>query len=67
MKKRCLGIILSFILIAVSGYSEPPPAAYKEAVQRQLNNKFKFHQQWTVVDGPGTQPLIQTYRVEAAN
>jgi hypothetical protein len=28
---------------------------------------FKFRQQWTLVDGPGTQPLIQTYRVEAAN
>ena len=28
---------------------------------------FRFRQQWTLVDGPGTQPLIQTYRVEAAN
>jgi len=28
---------------------------------------FKFRQQWTLVDGPGKQPLIQTYRVEAAN
>ena len=28
---------------------------------------FKFRQQWTLVDGPGKQPRIQTYRVEAAN
>jgi len=28
---------------------------------------FKFRQQWTLVDGPGKQPLIQTYLVEAAN
>jgi hypothetical protein len=27
---------------------------------------FKFRQQWTLVDGPGKQPRIQTYRVEAA-
>ena len=28
---------------------------------------FKFSQQWTLVDGPSRQPLIQTYFVEAAN
>jgi hypothetical protein len=28
---------------------------------------FKFRQLWTLVDGPGKQPLIQTYLVEAAN
>ena len=28
---------------------------------------FKFRQQWTLVDGSGKQPLIQTYLVEAAN
>ena len=28
---------------------------------------FKFHQQWSLVDGPGKQPLIQAYLVEAAN
>jgi hypothetical protein len=28
---------------------------------------FKFRQQWIMVDSPGTQPRIQTYRVEAAN
>jgi len=28
---------------------------------------FKFRQQWTLVDGPGKQPRIQAYRVEAAN
>jgi len=28
---------------------------------------FKFRQQWSLLDGPGKQPLIQTYRVEAAN
>jgi hypothetical protein len=28
---------------------------------------FKFRQQWTLVDGPGKQPMIQTYLVEAAN
>jgi len=27
---------------------------------------FKFRQQWSLVDGPGKQPLIQTYLVEAA-
>jgi hypothetical protein len=159
--------MLLFLVIAGPGYSEPPPAAYKEAVQRQLNNKFnendiisfvyqvyamydrhvpverflpllahknlemrfpettlrshadfkrwyasigktiasnthtlenvkvrvdnggryktdivgvwqaetrkgeyivfKFRQQWGLVDGPGKQPLIQTYLVEAAN
>lgn len=167
MKKRCVGMMLLSILIAGTGYSEPPPAAYQEAVQRQLNNKFnendiisfvyqvyamydrhvpvgrflpflapmnlemrfpettlrshadfkrwyagigktiasnthtlesvkvgvlgggryqadivgvwqaeskkgeyvvfKFHQRWSLVDGPGKQPQIQTYRVEAAN
>ena len=28
---------------------------------------FKFRQQWSLVDGPGKQPLIQTYLVQAAN
>ena len=28
---------------------------------------FKFRQHWTLLDGPGKQPLIQTYLVEAAN
>jgi len=28
---------------------------------------FKFRQLWTLVDGPGKQPRIQTYLVEAAN
>jgi hypothetical protein len=28
---------------------------------------FKFRQKWTLVDGPGKQPLIQTYLVEAAD
>jgi hypothetical protein len=166
MKKRCVGLMLLLIVLAGPGYSELPPAAYKEAVQRQLNNKFneneiisfvyqvyamydrhvpaerflpllapqhlemrfpettlrshadfkrwyagigktiasnthtlesvkvsvlgggryqadivgvwqaeskkgeyvvfKFRQQWSLVDGPGRQPLIQTYLVEAA-
>ena len=28
---------------------------------------FKFRQRWRLVDGPGRQPIIQTYMVEAAN
>jgi len=28
---------------------------------------FKFRQRWRLVDGPGRQPIIQTYLVEAAN
>lgn len=28
---------------------------------------FKFRQRWRLVDGPGRQPIIQTYIVEAAN
>ena len=40
MKKRSAGLMLLFMILAGTGYSEPPPAAYKEAVQRQLNNKF---------------------------
>jgi len=28
---------------------------------------FKFRQRWRLVDGPGRQPVIQTYMVEAAN
>ncbi|MCU0602536.1 MAG: hypothetical protein MUC33_07725 [Desulfobacterales bacterium] len=167
MKKIGVGLMLLFIVVAGPGYSEPPPAAYKEAVQRQLSNKFnendiigyvyqvyamydrhvpverflpllagknlemrfpettlrshadfkrwyagigktiasnthtlesvqvsvlggsryqadivgvwqaesrhgeyivfKFRQKWTLVDGPGKQPLIQTYLVEAAD
>ena len=167
MKKRYVGLMLLSLVIAGPGYSEPPPAAYKEAVQRQLSNKFnendiisfvyqvyamydrhvpverflpllapknlemrfpettlrshadfkrwyagigktiasnthilesvtvsvlgggryqadivglwqaetkkgeyitfKFRQRWGLVDGPGKQPLIQTYLVEAAN
>ncbi len=40
MKKQCLGLILLSIVVAGPGYSEPPPAAYTEAVQRLLKNKF---------------------------
>jgi hypothetical protein len=40
MKKIGVGLMLLFIVVAGPGYSEPPPAAYKEAVQRQLSNKF---------------------------
>ncbi len=40
MKKRCVGLMLLSIVIAGPGYSEPPPIAYKEAVQRQMKNKF---------------------------
>ena len=167
MKKRFVWLPLLSIIIAAPAYSGLPPEAYREAVQRQLNNKFneneiisfvyqvyamydrhvpverflpflasknlemrfpettlrshadfkrwyagigrdiasnthtlesvkmsvlgggryqadivglwqaeskkgeyvvfKFRQQWTLVDGPGKQPLIQTYLVEAAN
>ena len=167
MKKRLIGLILILVAIALPVHSEPPPAAYTEAVQRQLNNRFnendiisfvyqlyaiydrhvpverflpllasknldmrfpettlrshadfkrwyagigkaiasnthtletvkvsvfgggryladivgvwqaesrkgeyivfKFHQRWSLVDGPGKQPLIQAYLVEAAN
>lgn len=28
---------------------------------------FKLRQRWRLVDGPGRQPVIQTYLVEAAN
>jgi hypothetical protein len=28
---------------------------------------FKFRQRWSIVDGSGKQPLIQTYLVESAN
>ena len=167
MKKRCVGLVLLSFVIADPGYSEPPPAGYTEAAQRQRNNKFneneiigfvyqvyamydrhvpverflpflapkglemrfpettlrshadfkrwyagigktiasnthtlesvkgtvlgggryqaeivgvwqaeskkgeyivfRFRQRWNLVDGPGKQPLIQTYVVEAAN
>ncbi|MBI5581775.1 MAG: hypothetical protein HY895_21685 [Deltaproteobacteria bacterium] len=167
MKKRLIGLILMVVVIALPSYSEAPPPAYKEALQRQLNNKFnendiisfvyqiygmydrhvpverflpflasknldmrfpettlrsqgdfkrwyagigkaiasnthtletvkvsvlgggryladivgvwqaeskkgeyivfKFRQRWSLVDGPGKQPLIQVYLVEAAN
>ena len=40
MKKRLVGLILTAIFIAGPGYSEPPPAVYREAVQSQLSNKF---------------------------
>jgi hypothetical protein len=40
MKKRYVGVMLLSLVIAGTGYSEPPPAAYKKAVQRQLSNKF---------------------------
>lgn len=40
MKKRYLGLMLLSFVIAGAGYSGPPPAAYKEGVQRQLNNRF---------------------------
>ena len=40
MKKRHVGLMLLFLVVAYPGYSEPPPAAYREAVQRQLSNKF---------------------------
>jgi hypothetical protein len=32
--------MLLFFVIAGPGYSEPPPAAYREAIQRQLSNRF---------------------------
>lgn len=167
MKNRLVLLILMAVVPAFPGYSQPPPADYTEAVQRQLNHRFneneiisfvyqvyamydrhvpverflpflasknlemrfpettlrshadfkhwyagigksiasnthtlesvkvsvlgggryqadivgvwqaaskegnyvvfKFRQQWTLVDGPGKQPLIQTYLVEAAN
>ena len=40
MKKRYVGLMLLSLVIAGPGYSELPPAAYKEAVRRQLSNKF---------------------------
>jgi hypothetical protein len=40
MKKRCVVLILLFIIIVGPGYAEPPPAAYREAIQRQLSNRF---------------------------
>jgi hypothetical protein len=40
MEKRCVVLMLCFGVIAGPGYSEPPPALYSEAVQRQLNNRF---------------------------
>src|SRR5512143_1490960 len=40
MTKRCVGLMLLSLILADPGYSEQPPAAYKEAVQRQLNSKF---------------------------
>ena len=40
MKKRCVLLTLLSIIIAGSGYSEPPPAVYQEAVRRQQENKF---------------------------
>jgi hypothetical protein len=40
MKKRCVVLILLFIIIVGPGYAEPPPDAYREAVQRQLSNRF---------------------------
>jgi hypothetical protein len=167
MKKQCLALLLLSIVTAGSGYAEPPPAVYQEAVRRQRENKFnenevisfvyqvyamydrhvpverflpllasknlemrfpettlrshadfkrwyagigrdiasnthtvesvqvtipgggryqadivgvwqaetrkgeylvfKFRQRWRLVDGPGRQPVIQTYMVEAAN
>jgi hypothetical protein len=74
MKKRSVGLMLLAIVLACPAFSEPPPAAYKEAVQRQLNNRFnendivfKFRQRWGLADSPGKQPLLQTCLVEAAN
>lgn len=40
MKTRLVLLILAAIIIAGPGYSEPPPAVYQDAVQRQLSNKF---------------------------
>jgi len=40
MKKRCVVLMLLSIAIAGLSYGEPPPAVYKEAVQRQLNNRL---------------------------
>ena len=40
MKKRCVVLTLLSIVPEGPGYSEPPPAVYREVVQRQLNNRF---------------------------
>jgi hypothetical protein len=40
MKKRYVGLMLLSLLIAGPGYSEPPPAAYTDSVQRQRSNRF---------------------------
>jgi hypothetical protein len=40
MKRRCVLLMLSVNVIAGPGYSEPPPAAYREAIQRQMSNRF---------------------------
>ena len=40
MKKRCMVLLLLSIVIAGLGSAEPPPAVYREAVQRQLTNRF---------------------------
>jgi len=40
MKKRCVLLMLFSIVLAGPGYAESPPAVYREAVQRQLNNRF---------------------------
>jgi len=40
MKIRFAGLMVLLLAIAGPGYSEPLPAAYQEAVQRQLSNKF---------------------------
>ena len=40
MKTLVVGIMSLSILSAGIGHSEPPPAAYREAVQRQIESRF---------------------------
>ncbi len=40
MQKRNVLLMLLFLTIAGPSYAESPPAAYREAVQRQISNKF---------------------------
>lgn len=40
MKTRCVLLALLVIVIAGPAHSEPPPAAYREEIQRQIDNRF---------------------------
>jgi hypothetical protein len=44
MRRRSLLLILMAIAPGFAVYSQQLPPAYKEAVQRQLNNKFNENQ-----------------------